>query len=214
MALGQRNNGSDDTKLLILKPVNKNDKGEKVDPHFQVSEKIDGKWTVTREETRVSGDLYKVEVKEQEWKENKYKTISIGLKDRDAKESYLLDLRFNMTSRNLFNMLSTLTSSFSGLSISYYLGKNGYERFSLRQGDTLVPWKYGIADLPKPEEVTFKGKVQRDYSAIDNLFEKELNELAKRLGSAPKTKAVTPTTTSAAVSKPGTPAGADEDVPF
>jgi len=199
MALGKqyKNDGS---KVYVLKPQSKDDKGNRVPPHFAVYEKVDGKWVKTREETRVSGDLFKVEIKEFEFDKVKTKSVTVGLRDEQSKEAYLLDLRFTKATRNLYNMLASLTDNFSNLSVSLYSkeyqGKE-YDTYSLRQGDSLVPWKYKQADLPKPIEVTFKGQVQRDYTPIDEIFEKELQELATRLSRrAPAPAVSTPSTAS------------------
>lgn len=206
MALGKQNQNSDG-KLYILRPTTKDAQKNKVDPHFSVLEKIDGAWKETRKEGNVSGDLFKVEIKEVNLPKGKFKTITLGLRDKTSNEAYLVDLRFNLTSRNLFNMLASL-NNFDGLSISYYQGKNGYDRYSLRQADTLVPWKYKIEELPKPIEVIFKGETQRDYTPVDDLFEKELNTIAAKLGN--KNEAV-PTATAQISS---TAADKDGDVPF
>lgn len=191
MALGKQYK-DDGSKLYVLKPVNKDEKKNKVEPHFEVSEKNNGKWEVTRKETRVSGDLFKVELRESEYEGIKYKSVVLGFRDTSSsvKETYLVDLRFNIASRNLFNMLASL-KSFDNLSLSYYQADNGYDRFSLRQGEKLVNWKYEIKDLPKPIEATFKGQVMRDYSPVDELFEKELTALAQLLG-RPAAKSATP----------------------
>lgn len=187
MALGKQYK-DDGSKVYVLRPTNKNEKKEKVPVHFDVFEKKDGKWVKTREETRVSGDLFKLEIKEFEFEKVVTKSVTIGLKDYANKETYLVDTRFNIPARSLYNMLISLTTNFDNLSLSIYNREhngNEYDAFSLRQGQELVPWKYKIADLPKAIETTFKGQVMRDYTPIDEFFEKELIELSNRLAKRP-----------------------------
>jgi hypothetical protein len=207
MALSNGNGNNGSSSLIILKPVNKDENKNKVEPYFSVTRKVDGKWKTGSETfNKVSGSLSKVEVKEQEFNKVKYKTVGVYLKD--GEETYLLDLRFSITTRNLFNMLATLTA-FDNLSVSYYQDKNGYDRFSLRQNDAFVNWKYSAEQLPKPIEVTFKGAVQRDYTPIDEIFEKELVELNARVSSGKPAKSKPASTPAPAASDAG-----DKDVPF
>ena len=56
MALG--NKGGDTGTLFILKVVDKDKDKKKVAPHFTITKKVDGKWTLQPETVnRVSGNL-------------------------------------------------------------------------------------------------------------------------------------------------------------
>ena len=215
MALGNNSNGKSDTALVILKPVSQDAEGKKVEPHFAVSRKdpTTGKFVKTQEVvSMVAGNLKSVKVTNESYQNSDYKKVVVLLEDEVSKESYLLDLRFNMGTRNLFNMLATLNSG-EDIKISYYTAKNGYDRYSVRQSDNLVEWKHSFDALPKPTEVTFKGKVQRDYTVLDELFEKELLALNTRLGG--KASASKPTgQAKVAEATASTDGPADEPVPF
>lgn len=184
MALGN-NSGKGSTPLIVLKVVDKDKDKKKISPHFSVSRKVDGKYAVQAEQyNRVSGTLSRIDIKEQEWKGDKYNTISLYLKDSD--ETYLVDLRFNLPSRSLFNGLASL-ESYDNVSITVYENKSGYMAFGLWQGDKMVKWKYKLDELPTPDAVTFKGKEMHDYSKVDDFFTKVLQEISGKLGGSQKT---------------------------
>lgn len=204
MALGGNTNSG---PLFILKPVERDSNKNKVPPHFSITEKVNGKWSLSdRQVTRVTGELFDVRIKEQEYKDEKYNTVSLFLKD--GEETYLLDLRFNLPSRSLFNSIASL-ERFDDLAITVYQNKSGYMAFGLWQGKEMVKWKYSLQDLPTPEAVMFKGKEMHDYTSVDNFFVEVLKEISGKLGQ--KTKDSQP-----ANQEPdgGQPDGSDEDVPF
>lgn len=203
MALGSNNNKSSGP-LYVLKVVDKDKDKKKVPPHFSVSKKVDGKFQVQKETyNRVSGNLTRIDIKEQEWKGDKYNTVSLYLKD--GEDMYLVDLRFNLPSRSLFNSLAAL-ESYSDVAVTVYENKSGYTALGLWQGETLVKWKYKLDELPQPDGVVFKGKTQYDYSKVDEFFVKVLQEIAGKLGGSQKTVKST--------EKPTEAAGADSDTPF
>lgn len=195
MALGN-NTGKSLTPVIVLKVVDKDKDKKKVLPYFSVSRKVDGKYVLQAEQyNRVSGTLSRIDVLEKEWKGDKYNTVSLFLKDGD--ETYLVDLRFNMASRSLFNGLASL-ENYDGISITVYENKTGYQTFGLWQNDKMVKWKYKLDELPVPDSVTFKGKVQHDYSKVDDFFVKVLQEISGKLGGSQKVTKATeavPTTT-------------------
>jgi hypothetical protein len=165
MALGKNN--QDNGKLLVLRIQNKTTDLKTgvetpLSPHqFEISEKIDGKWTVRPElESRVSGNLSKIQIEEKEYEGNPYKAFKFYLNDSETNETYLLDLRSTMVSRNLFNSLLAL-ETFDGLQISLYnktSKKDGkdYTNVSLWQGENMVKGKFSLDELPKPEEIKNK----------------------------------------------------------
>lgn len=207
MALGNNNNGKSSGPLYVLKAVDKDKDKKKVEPHFSVSKKVDGKFQVQPETVnRVSGNLFKIEVKEQEWKGDKYNTVSLYLKDQEKDEAYLIDLRLNMPSRSLFNSLASL-ENYTNLAVTVYENKGGYTSFGLWQDDNLVKWKYKLEELPPAEAVTFKGKQMHDYSKVDEFFVKVLREIAGKLGGSQASTKVD------AKSAPSAPSP-DEDTPF
>ena len=204
MALG--NSGGNTGTLFILKVVDKDKDKKKVPPHFSITKKVDGKWTLQAETVnRVSGNLSKIEIKEQEYKGDKYNTVSLYLRDGD--ESYLIDLRFNLPSRSLFNSFASL-ESYDNLSVTVYENKSGYTALGLWQGEKMVKWKYKLDELPVPDAVTFKGKEMHDYTKVDDFFTKVLQEIAGKLGGSQNRVATN------AASEAAPASGGDEDVPF
>ena len=208
MALG--NSGGNTGTLFILKVVDKDKEKRKVSPHFSVSKKgASGKYELQPDSVnRVSGNLFKIAIKEQEWNGDKYNTISIYLKD--GEEAYLLDLRFNLAARSLFNSFAAL-EDYTNLSVTVYENKSGYTALGLWQGEKMVKWKYKLDELPEPEAVTFKGKEMRDYSKVDEFFTNVLRELSGKLGGSQKTVTVSEHTSETSASPaPET----SEDTPF
>lgn len=207
MALGNNGSGKSTGPLFILKVVDKDKDKKKVPPHFSITKKVNGKYEVQSETVnRVSGNLFKIDIKEQEWKGDKYNTISIYIKD--GEEAYIVDLRFNMPSRSLFNGLASL-ESYDGIAITVYENKTGYTSFGLWQNDKMVKWKFKLDELPQPEAVTFKGKQMHDYSKVDDFFVNILKEISGKLGGSQATTKVAPPAAGAPES-----GGLDEDVPF
>lgn len=203
MALGNTNQSTGN--LFILKFTTKDKDKKAVPAHFTVSKKgTDGKYGVVDSVTRVSGNLYKVDIKEQDFRGDKYKTVALYLKD--GEEAYLLDFRFTLPSRSLFNSMASL-ESYDNLAVTAYDGKNGYPAIGLWQGDKMVKWKYKLDELPAPETVKFKGKEMNDYTKVDEFFEKELNLIAAKLGGNKKS--------GKAASKPAPESDQNsEDIPF
>lgn len=205
MALG--NSGNNTGTLYILKIVDKDKDKKKVSPYFSITKKVDGKWLLQEDKVnRVSGNLSKIEIKEQEWKGDKYNTVSLYLRDGD--ESYLIDLRFNLPSRSLFNSFASL-ESYENLSVTVYENKSGYTALGLWQGDKMAKWKYKLDELPVPDAVTFKGKEMHDYSKVDEFFAKVLQEIAGKLGGSQRPVASNPASEAASAAEQK-----DEDVPF
>lgn len=182
MALGS-NTYSNSGPLLFLSPRIKDPQGNKVPPHFTVDRKgDDGKYNRDAEIVYdVSGDLYKVEIKEREYNGEVSKEAVFYLRDRTAHEAYRVPIRFGVAGRGLINSFASLTEGgdFTNLKIGYYENRNGYDTFSLRQNDEPVKWKYSLDEQPKPEDIMHKGKlVKRDYESLNSFFEKEVAAIA------------------------------------
>lgn len=191
MALGNNNQNQSTRKLLILKLKGKDANDQPLVPNmFQVSEKgEDGKWVARAElQPRVSGNLTRVELGEGEYQKKKYGTVKLYLEDPAADELYLLDLRYNQLSRNLFNSLSNLTS-FNDLSISNYSTKSKkdgkeYANVSLWQGKNMVKGKTDFTAIPQPELIKHPKTgdvISRDFTDVDNFFKPQLEELAMKV---------------------------------
>lgn len=205
MALGSNSGGKNLPPLIILKVVDKDKDKKKVSPYFSVSRKVDGKYALQSEQyNRVSGTLSKIDIKEQEWNGEKYNTVALYLKDGD--ETYLIDLRFNLAARSLFNSLASL-EDFANLGLTVYENKSGWMALGLWQNDKMVKWRYKLEELPTPDAVTFKGKEMHDYSKVDEFFSKVLREISGKLGGNQKTVKVSG-------ENPATEDALDKNVPF
>ncbi|MFA5234044.1 MAG: hypothetical protein WC390_06540 [Sulfurimonas sp.] len=195
MALGNENQTNG--KLYILKLKAKDKAAKQVPSFFEVSEKVEGKWTATSEVKRVAGNLTRITIEKGEWEGSEYDIVKLILTDPEKDESYLLDLRMNLLARSLYNSLLSLTS-FEDLSISLYQTKKDdktYDAISLRQGDSLVKWKHDLQNQPRVETVKIGGKKIVDSSKLDVFYIEQLTELAGIVKSAPRS-AKKPTTAS------------------
>lgn len=183
------NNNNDNSKLLILKVKTKDAEGKEIDPTFQVSQKGEnGKWSPTGTVSNVAGDLTRADVKEGEYEGQKTYNISLYLKDLDAAETYLVDLKLNMLTRGLLNNLLGLTK-YEDVKLGLYKNAKGYPAVAVRQKGELSKWKYSLDELPKVESITFKGKKMNDYTAVDDFFISKVKELGEKL-SGSQTKVV------------------------
>ncbi len=186
-------------KLVVLKITTRDENDATIPPVFTVSEKgADGKYHRRAGEkgttTFCEGNLVKLEVKEQEWKGDKYNTVAIYL--ADGEELYLIDARVNMLTRSLFNALLSL-KTFEKVSISLYTFKKNdkktnqpveYPAVSVWQDNEQVKWLVPIADQPKPSSITFKGKIQNDYTDVDNFFIAKLRDFSLVVDAAAKSR--------------------------
>ena len=166
-------------KLLILKPVSKIN-GENVRPFFEISSKEGDKWVPSEDNSinSISGSLFKIEAVEEEYKGDKYFRVKAFIKDGD--ESYLVPFRMNIASRSLLNSFFNL-ESFDNISIRYYLSKTGYDSYYVTQNDSKVTWKFESSELPSPEEITFTGKIIRDFTKSDMFFVEQIKILNDKI---------------------------------
>lgn len=167
--------------LLILKPVSKVN-GESVKPFFEVSSKNvdENKWVPSTDNSinSISGSLFKIEAVEEEYKGDKYFRVKAIIKD--GEEAYLVPFRMNIATRSLLNSFFNL-ESFENISIRYYLSKAGYDSYYVTQNDEKVTWKFESSELPPPEEISFKGKIIRDFTKIDLFFVDQIKILNERI---------------------------------
>ena len=167
--------------LLILKPVSKVN-GESVKPFFEVSSKnvAENKWIPSTDNSinSISGSLFKIEAVEEEYKGDKYFRVKAIIKD--GEEAYLVPFRMNIATRSLLNSFFNL-ESFENISIRYYLSKAGYDSYYITQNDEKVTWKFESSELPPPEEISFKGKIIRDFTKIDLFFVDQIKILNERI---------------------------------
>jgi len=199
--------------LLILKPVSKIN-GESVKPFFEVSSKdaVTNKWVPSTDNSinSISGSIFKIEAVEEEYKGDKYFRVKAIIKDKD--EAYLVPFRMNIATRSLLNSFFNL-ESFENISIRYYLSKAGYDSYYITQNDEKVTWKFESSELPSPEEISFKGKIIRDFTKIDLFFVDQIKILNERIKLNP-TKASEETEAKSFASDESESWEAEEEIPF
>jgi hypothetical protein len=182
MSLGNKNYDQN-SKLYILKLRSKDAEGAKVPPYFEILEKVDGKWTPQENTiTSVSGILTDVQIKENTFDNVVVKSVAVSLKD--GNETYILDLRFNIVGRGILNSLVNIQDISKPVEISVYQNKKGYESGAVRSDGEIVSWKFSLDEQPKPEEIKDKkgNLVKRDYTEIDEFFEREVQSFVSTLG--------------------------------
>ena len=173
--------------LVLLTPRGVDAEKNQVKPYFQIARIVDGKIAQTDETAdQVSGDLIKVEIKQREFKGIKTDVVAVYLSDKASNETYGLSLTFSLAARSLFNTLIALENDFTGLNISYYRNKKGFEAYGVKQHGQKTQWKYALEDLPEVEKIFDKKGtfVKNDYSEVDDLFKNELIELGKRIAAS------------------------------
>lgn len=218
MALNATDENKSNGLLYILKIKSKDTEGKPTDIHFQVSEKVEGKWLATKETKNISGDLVSVDITEEEYNKEPYHAIKIRLEDVEAKEQYLIDARFTMVTRSLLNSLFSLNSH-KDLKIGLYKakgkeGKGEYDSVSLRQGGEKVSWKYSIAELPKIEQIVTKAKTINVYDNLNDFYIEKTKELSVKLKEWRKTGAKAPVAEKAVEPTPAAPENDDPTTDF
>lgn len=191
-----------DGKVSVIRIKSKDKDGKALVPHqFEISDapaQDGGEWVVREKyEDRFGGNLFRVERSEGEWEGKTYDKIKLYFKDPEVNETYIFDGRMSSVARNLYLALANL-ETFDNLSISLYKSENKstgkvYTNISLWQNNggekgVLVKGKYKNEELPKPEITkNKKGEViATDYTELDELVKKEIDELVKRVEASQK----------------------------
>lgn len=186
MAYGN-NTYTNNTSLFFFTPRSMDKDKKEVVPHFEISKSVGDNFEKQSDgATEVSGDLVKVDFKEKEFNGVKTKRVYLHLLDKTAGERYIVDLNYRMSTRSLFNAISSL-NTFDNLVIGIYRNKKKFEAFWIKQNGNRVEWKYKPDDLPHAKELMFQGRKMYDYSEVDEFYEKELTEVGTRInGLAPE----------------------------
>lgn len=180
-------------------------------PVFEVSKREGDKFVILPEkESEVSGNLIGVEPREYVYEGSPIRSFTATLQDND--EIYFVNVPLNGLGRGLANSLLAL-KDFTDVQIGLYASKpktegaRSFPAASLRQGGEIIRWKFDQAALPTPEEVTFKGKTQRDWTKTEVFLSDQLKELNKLVKQKTHVQAVS--TAETAPTEKG-----DLDVPF
>lgn len=167
-------------------------KGKVGDPFFQISRKIDGSWAPDGRENVFSGTLLSVST-EKRYKEDDEKdkekiaqfgnpwVLKVEVADPDVAETYIWKTGLTIASRTAVNSLLGVNLG-DEVQISIGKKKSGYDSFFVRRvtngkpDEKTVPWTYSLDDVPKAAETTFKGKIMRDYTEVDDFYVDKIKE--------------------------------------
>lgn len=183
MALGRQTEDRGELIVLDLKLTDENKKPIK--PEFIIRKKSPetGKYESQGTCTSFSGRLKSVQTKVKEFKRDNVVIDSkevVDLYFEDGDETYLLPLSYNIANRGIYNRLLNL-DTFLNLEVNCWRDDRGFSVLTLRQNGQSVKGKFSREQIPVPTEVTFKGKIQRDYSEVDKFFKDELIKLSERI---------------------------------
>ncbi len=181
-----KENKNDGTELVIVQDRTSEDKKKSF---FEFIQKVDGQWVVTAKDSVFSGDLksiqhglkYDISIPKQRELAEKYKNrpvIKLQLVDREANQTYLYKFNLRLATRTLINRVLALEST-DGLAISIWNDREtGNEKISLKQHGKPVDWKYGLDEVPKPEELRKKNGelISRDFDEVDKFFLDKIDE--------------------------------------
>lgn len=183
-------------------------------PEFVVSERQGDKFVeLPDREYSVSGTLIGVEPKETKWENKTIKSVNVTLTDGD--QIFFVTVPYSNLGRGLMNSLLSL-KAFNDVEIGLYQtkpkvdGGKTYPATSLRQAGEIVRWRYSLEELPKPEEIVFKGEKMRNFEEQEKFLATQLVELNKVI------KATTPVKPNEKVAETAPVSEEDkgEDVPF
>lgn len=182
------NSGYEDYTTYFLRPITQDKNKNKIDATFQVTKVENGEYIPQEENvSSVTGHLTKVDTYSKEWngKDGNGPTIvtkgyRLFLRDDDAKETYIIDAKLNILTRDLINKIITLTSFDEKITISLYKNKSGFNSSFVKVGNSPSKWKFERKDIPTataichPKNIDPKtGKPQvlsYDYEDVDNFF--------------------------------------------
>lgn len=159
---------------------------------FGLQEKVDDKWVITSEYSKVSGSIGKVSLRENEYQGSKIKSIVVDMVDDG--ETYVISFGFNGLG---FSLISTLLSDTSkvdsiyefGLGKKTTRGADGREyvnnKIYITVNGERGQWGVNMKDAPKKEKVLKNdgtvfiqnGKPVYDSTKSDSFWEDKLKEL-------------------------------------
>lgn len=183
MALSKGNNQLSGN-LIILRPITRDENKHDIPATFVAFEKVDEKWVKKDTFSQVTGSIKSVEIHEDTFEGNVKRSVKVFLKDEEASETYLLDLRLNILNRSLLNSLINLNKP-NDVNISVYQNKKGFAASTIRQDGEMVGWKFQWDDVPKPVDINHPKtgkKLQSDYAEVDEFFLTNVEKWAKELG--------------------------------
>lgn len=165
-------------------------------PVFDVQEKQGDNYVSIQKVTDVSGDLIKVETRQNEYEGSPIRNVKLALRDAEKGEVYFTEFGLGSgLGRGLANSLLSL-KAYSKIEIGLYGQKSKkdgktYPAVSLRQGgtDDTVKWAYDPKEgvIPPAREFEGKGgKVERDWTKTEEFLFAKIQEFAAKVAAAQK----------------------------
>ncbi len=167
-------------------------------PVFDVQEKQGDAYVSIQKVTDVSGDLIKVETRQNEYEGSPIRNVKLALRDAEKGEIYFTEFGLGSgLGRGLANSLLSL-KAFNKVEIGLYGQKSKkdqktYPAVSLRQGgsDETVKWAYDPKEgvIPPAREFEGKGgKVERDWTKTEEFLFAKIQEFAAKVAAAQKSE--------------------------
>ncbi len=165
-------------------------------PVFDVQEKQGDNYVSIQKVTDVSGDLIKVETRQNEYEGSPIRNVKLALRDAEKGEIYFTEFGLGSgLGRGLANSLLSL-KAFNKVEIGLYGQKSKkdgktYPAVSLRQGgtDDTVKWAYDPKEgvIPPAREFEGKGgKTERDWTKTEEFLFAKIQEFAAKVAAAQK----------------------------
>jgi len=234
MALG-KSNQFPQGKAYSLKLQLKDGKSFLDCARFAIQDKVDGEYKDVGYETDISGNLFKIEMRQWEYEGKTNRSFKLGLRDSIKKpdgktesEAYFVEVPLGSNlARGLANSILNL-QAFDNVQIGLYSQTNRetkkvYPAVALRQGEAkdTVKWKYDSKMegtlLPGPRIYEGPDGPAKDFKKQEIFLFERLTEFAKVVEAAQsKTKnAVREETSPTEAPEPVTPSEPDEEaLPF
>lgn len=160
-------------------------------PHFRVVDATDDEKHIDMPDaTFVEGRLAGIEPTKWKYEGEVMYQARMRIVDDTMNEMYMVTIPYSMVGRSILNCLAS-QDKIGKIRISLYTSKNsGYASAYVTNDGEQCDWQYSIdAMRSKIAESKVGKKVVRDYSELDEFFDKVITEIiAKRLFAAPPTE--------------------------
>lgn len=178
--MGQEETGSHGGKYFYVKAKNLK-AGLTEFPTLELKQKVDGQY-FEKEVKALFGHIVAIEkideTKEISGKKKRMRGVKFTMKDIESNEVYLFDLLYSNPVRELLNRFASLDSFEDQIKITPYRGDKGFAGISVKKmtlgGDVKVEAKFSYNEHIKPriKEVMFNGQAEKDYTEVDDMFDK------------------------------------------
>lgn len=146
-------------------------KDNKLNPHFRVQKKEENQIITLKDETEVSGYLYKIAHGSYEYESKTQRTISMHLVDGDDEFKIELNINTN-TGRNIMNRVIA-TQEFGWVVIRVYLKDEKYVSVFMENDQNRMEWAYKpddvkhlVKEVPDPADPSKKIKIYHELNSM------------------------------------------------